>query len=305
MYDVYLYGMVLLTESLLMKGDYPGPDSYGEIEERHTVTGGETGTCATVLAHLGASVKVDGNHMGRETYGPIREFYEGLGVDVSALTYDSDYAGLKDMVLIGGHARTCLGVFQQFYSDPENGRWNTPSRADIENARVAGIDPYFFEASVQAARCCALLHKPYVTIDCRYDSEMHALSAVNVVSNEFIREQYPDADPEALLSAYTARSEGLTIFTFGAGEILYGRGRGGVRRFTPNRVEVKSTLGAGDSFKAGAVYGLLMGMKDTDLVSFASATAAAAVSRYPIPKYPPTLEMIRGIMAGKCSPEGA
>lgn len=296
MYDVYLYGMVLLTESLLLRGDYPEADGYGEIAERHTVTGGETGTCATILAHLGASLRVDGNHMGWETYGPIREFYEGLGVDISALTYNPEYKGLTDLVLIGGHTRTCLGQFQQYFSDPANGRWNTPNRANIEDTRVAGIDPFFFEASVKAARCCADLGKAYVTIDCRYDSEMHAYSAVNIVSNEYIRGQYPDADPEALMREYTARSEGLTIFTFGAREILYGRRGENIRRFAPYQVKVASTLGAGDSFKAGAVYGLLQGMDDRALVSFASATAAAAVSRYPIPKYPPTLEMIEGIM---------
>ena len=299
MYDVYLYGMVLLTESLLLRGDYPEADSYGEIAERHTVTGGETGTCATILAGLGTRLKVDGNHMGRETYGPIAEFYGGLGVDVSALTYDTDYRGLTDMVLIGGHTRTCLGQFQQYFSDPANGRWNTPERADIENARVAGIDPFFSEASALAARYCRELGRPYVTIDCRYDSEIHSLSAVNIVSGEYIRGQYPDADPEALMREYAARSKGLTIFTYGAREILYGRGDGKIRRFVPYRVEVASTLGAGDSFKAGAVYGLLQGMDDAGLVAFASATAAAAVSRYPIPKYPPALEMIEDIMASR------
>ena len=296
MYDIYLYGMVLLTESLLLQGDYPEADGYGEIAERHTVTGGETGTCATILGSLGARVKVDGNHMGRETYGPVREFYGGLGVDVSSLTYDPDYKGLKDLVLIGGHTRTCLGQFQRYFSDPENGRWNTPRREDIANARVAGIDPFFFAASSMAARYCRELKRPYVTIDCRYDSEMHELSAVNIVSNEYIRGQYAGMEAEALLREYAARSNGLTIFTFGAREILYARGDGEIRRFAPYRVEVQSTLGAGDSFKAGAVYGLLNGMDDAELVAFASATAAAAVSRYPIPKHPPTLEMIEGIM---------
>ncbi len=299
MYDVYLYGMVLLTESLLLRGDYPEADSYGEIAERHTVTGGETGTCATILANLGVSLKMDGNHMGTETNGPIREFYEGLGVDVSSLTYDPEYKGLKDLVLIGGHTRTCLGQFQQYFSDPAKGRWNAPKLEDIENARVAGIDPFFFEASAMAARYCAKLGRPYVTIDCRYDSEMHALSAVNIVSNEFIRGQYPEMDAEALLGEYIKHSDGLTIFTFGAREILYARGGGNIRRFAPYRVEVASTLGAGDSFKAGAVYGLFQGMDDAGLVAFASATAAAAVSRYPIPKYPPTLRMIRGIMGSR------
>ena len=48
-YDFYLYGMILRTNSFLLDGDYPEPDTYGEIAQRYTLPGGETGTAATVL----------------------------------------------------------------------------------------------------------------------------------------------------------------------------------------------------------------------------------------------------------------
>lgn len=296
MHDIYLYGMVLLTESLLLAGAYPEADGYGEIAERYTVTGGETGTCATILSSLGTSVKMDGNHLGRDTYGPIRDFYGDLGVDMSPMTYDAEYAGLTDMVVIGGHTRTCFGAFGRYFSDPAHGRWNSPRREDIEGAKAAGIDPFFFEASASAARMCHEQGKKYVTIDCDYDSELHAYCEVNVISNDFIRWHYPDRDIDGLMAEYMARSEGLVIFTSGAKEILYGRKGEDIKRFSPYRVEVQSTLGAGDSFKAGAVYAVLQGMDDRGIVSFASATAAAAVSRYPIPKYPPDLKTIQEII---------
>ena len=111
-----------------MKGDYPEADSYGEFTEKYFLPGGETGTCATVLASLGTSVKMDGNHLGQTTYTPIREFYGARGVDISSMTYDPAYPGLQDYVLIGGNTRTCIGEFQQFYADPPNGRWNQPKR---------------------------------------------------------------------------------------------------------------------------------------------------------------------------------
>ena len=67
----------------------------------------------------------------------------------------------------------------------------------------------------------------------------------------------------------------------------------------PFRVEVRSTLGAGDTFKAGCTYALSMGMNDDELVSFASACAAVAVSRYPSQLNPPTLAEVMKMVASR------
>ena len=61
-------------------------------------------------------------------------------------------------------------------------------------------------------------------------------------------------------------------------------------------MQVVSTLGAGDTFKAGCVYGLLKGMKDDELVRFASACSAVAISRFPLPLNPPKLEEIEKLL---------
>ena len=45
------------------------------------------------------------------------------------------------------------------------------------------------------------------------------------------------------------------------------------------------------------VYGLLKGMVDDELVRFASACSAVAISRYPLPLYPPKLEEVELLMA--------
>ena len=59
-------------------------------------------------------------------------------------------------------------------------------------------------------------------------------------------------------------------------------------------------LGAGDTFKAGCVYGLLHGMSDEELVRFASACSAVAISRFPLPLHPPKLEEAEALIrAGK------
>jgi fructose-1-phosphate kinase PfkB-like protein len=166
---------------------------------------------------------------------------------------------------------------------------------------VAGLDPFFGAESVLVAEYCHELGKPYVTIDCKYDNLVHYYSAVNVISNEFIKSNYAGVAIEELFRQYTDNTDGLVIFTFGAREIFYGRKGEGINKFTPYQVEVVSTLGAGDSFKAGAIYGLLQGMSDRELVSFAAATAAAAVvcGHYPLALYPPTLEQVVALQGAR------
>ena len=52
----------------------------------------------------------------------------------------------------------------------------------------------------------------------------------------------------------------------------------------------------GDTFKAGCVYGLLKGMTDEELVRFASACSAIAISRFPLPLNPQTLDEVNGLL---------
>ena len=80
--------------------------------------------------------------------------------------------------------------------------------------------------------------------------------------------------PESVMELMQQETDGLTIITQGGDEMLYGRKGEEIHRLKPFSVEVRSTLGAGDTFKAGCVYGVLHGMKDDDLVRFASTRSA-------------------------------
>ncbi|MFA9380375.1 MAG: PfkB family carbohydrate kinase [Acetanaerobacterium sp.] len=294
-YDIYLYGMIILSHSFLLKGNYPAPDSYAEIAEKYVLSSGETGTCAAVLASLGCRVKIDGNHLGCDTREPLLRFFGERGVDTSRLVLDPGFEGLKDYVIIDHNTRTCFGQFGQFFQDSVN-RWSLPQREDILHAKAVGIDPFIEDGALIAARCCHEAGIPYVTIDCRCDSELASFAGVNAISGEFLRGTYADEDREALLRRYTEHTDGLVIFTGGGGEILYARRGTPIRRMPAFRVEVVSTLGAGDTFKAGCVYALHKGMRDDDLVRFAAATAGDAVTRFPIPLHPPTLERVERLL---------
>lgn len=298
-YEIYLHGQILGTHSFLLKGEFVQPDEYAEIKAKYFLPGGETGTATTVLASLGAYVKMDGTHIGTQVAPLLKEFYKDKTVDLSSLYFDPEYEGLMDYVIIAGLVRSPMGFFQTLYESGEK-RWNMPKEEDVAGCKVAGIDPYFQEETQAAAELCVKHNKPYVTIDSRHDTYLHQNCAVNVVSKEcthaYLEEGY---SMEEIFNKLVETTDGLVIITSGEKDMLYGRKGQPMKRMKPFEVEVKSTLGAGDTFKAGCVYGLLKGMADDEMVRFASACSAIAISRFPLPLNPPTLSEVERLLEGE------
>ena len=283
--DVYLFGQILGTHSFLLKDGFLQPDEYAEIREQYFLPGGETGTAATVLSSLGVSVRMDGTWIGTEVAPMLKALYAEKQVDLSSLHYTED-AGVMDYVVIAGLVRSPMGRFQTLFSTGERW-WSVPKEEDIAGCKAAAVDPYFRDESLLAAEFCRRHGVPFVTIDSPHDSVLHRQAAVNVVSKECTAEHYAGMDPEDVMKLMQRETDGLTIITRGGDEMLYARKGEEIRRMKPFQVTVRSTLGAGDTFKAGCVYGLLHGMKDRELVRFASACSAVAISRFPLPLNPP------------------
>lgn len=297
-HEIYLHGQILGTHSFWLKDGFLEPDEYSEIGAKYFLPGGETGTAATVLSSLGATVKMDGTHIGTMVAPLIKDFYQYKSVDLSSLYFDPDYEGLMDYVVIAGLVRSPMGFFQALYESGQK-HWNMPKEADIADCKVAAIDPYFQEETRAVAELCKKYGKPYVTIDCCHDSFLHQNCAINVVSKECTNVgQYQGKTLEEVYDLLTSTTDGLVIITCGENDMLYGRKGQPMKKMKPFSVEVKSTLGAGDTFKAGCTYGLLHKMSDDEIVRFASACSAIAISRFPLPLNPPTLEEVNE-MIGK------
>ncbi len=288
--DVYLYGMTVLSTIHRLQGSYPKPDSYQEIDQTYVVPGGETGNAAILLARLGLRVHPEGALLGSDTQETILRLNRKWGVDSSGLKTDSKFEGWKDVVLVDGQHRNVFGWFAGRFSKEGGRKWTLPNASYIKKAKIVSIDPYFGKESEKAARYCHEMGKPYVTLDCPPESLCHRYSAVNILSQEFIRQAFPGADSKKLMGKYLSRSKGLTVFTFGSKSIWYARPGGPVRRFTPYKVKVAGTLGAGDSFRAGMVYGLWRGWNDEQSVRFSAGLAACVCRKFPVALYPPTLQ---------------
>ncbi len=296
---IYLYGMIVHSTIHRLAGEYPEADSYREIAETHQVPGGETGNSALVLAHWGHAVGVGGPFLGRKTREGVLSFLGPRGIDCSGLHYDPGFDGVCDLVLVGGKTRTVFGTFGAYFSGPK--RWSAPDPVAIASAEIVGVDPFFGAESDRVAEICAEKGKRWVTIDCPPGSPLHRGAAATVVSGEYLRSQFPGEDPREAMGRYAKAGPGLVIFTFGAAEILYARGSGAIRSLAPHKVEVKSTLGAGDTFRAGVIHGILSGRDDAGIVAFASATAAAVCMRFPMALDPPGLAEVESLAEGRPS----
>ena len=295
--DVYLFGQILGTHSFLLRDGFLQPDEYSEIGEHYFLPGGETGTAATVLDSLGVSVRMDGTWIGTDVAPMLKDFYAGKKVDLSSLNFISDDPGVMDYVVIAGLVRSPMGRFQTLFATGKRW-WNIPKEEDLAGCKAAAIDPFFREETLQAAKLCLARGIPYVTIDSPHDSFLHKNAAVNVVSKECTSEYYAGMAAEDIMALMQQEAGGLTIITQGGGDMLYGRKGQEIRRMKPFPVEVRSTLGAGDTFKAGCVYGLLHGMSDDDLVRFASACSGIAISQFPLPLDPPKLKEVEAFIRG-------
>ena len=286
--DVYLYGMTVLSTVHRVALDTPTLDGYGEILESHVCPGGEAMNGALVLSSLGLKTALGGPHWGTETARNLGQYAARAGIDVKKITVADDHPGVRDLVLVCGAQRCVLGWFGSYFSQNPR-RWDEPDAQAIARARVVAIDPFFGDSSLGAADLCRDAGKPYVTIDCEAGSELQRHAAATVVSREYRKRQFPGAADEQLLGEYTALGAGLTIFTSGSDPLYYARAGNAPRSVLPPKVNVTSTLGAGDVFRAGIVYGLVREQSDSECVEFATALAALCCTRFPIADHAPSL----------------
>jgi sugar/nucleoside kinase (ribokinase family) len=295
--DVHLFGMTVLSTIHRCAARLPSTGGYAEIAETYVCPGGEAINAAMLLAGLGLTTALTGPHWGVETRAVLGSYARRYGIDVSGVTVADDFAGLRDLVLVDDRERAVLGWFGQYFSEPTR-RWSEPDPAAIARCRIVAVDPFFPDSSERVGQLAVLAGKPYVTIDCPYDSELYRAATATVISREYRAERYPALTDEALFADYSSRGTGLCIFTAGSAPIRFGRAGGASHSFTPFVVDVKSTLGAGDTFRAGVVFGILNGLSDRACVRFASGLAALMCTRLPIADHIPTLAEVEVFLAG-------
>ena len=280
--EVYAYGMVSTSTLYKLDGkfQYPEADNYAEFVEWYPMTGGEAANSAIVLAKLGVSVRLDGNWLGTVNQGErTLEILRGFGIDTGRLQLKTDYRGVEELVIADDRTRTVFGTYVKLFSAGR--QWNEPCREDIQAAKVVSLDPFFRDESLAVSRICKELGKPYITVDCKYTDEIAMNAAAVIIAGEYRRGEYPDVGLDELFDKYLETATGLVIFTSGGQNIRYGQRGGEIKEFQPYAIRPVDTTGAGDTFRAGVVYGFLQNWLPETTIHFASALAAYICETFP------------------------
>jgi len=295
-FDVYVYGMTVLSTIHRLKGPFPQADTYQEITQTTVMPGGEGGNAAILLSHWGLTTQLDGCMFSEATAKPLLAYFDRYGVDCSLLPTPPDFTGWRDIVFCDGESRTVFGWFQQHFSGKRRW-WTEPSEASIAAARCVALDPFFGATSQRVAELCVQHGTDYVTLDARWDDALAQNARAIACSKEFLESAYPGADYGALLEQYRRACRGLVVFTFGSKEMLYAAPEMEHPAVLPTYpVTVQDTLAAGDTFRAGLVYGVVKGLSAEATVRFAAAAAAVACTRFPSILEPPSLAEIDTLM---------
>ena len=293
-YDVYSYGVISSSTIFLLKDQFPARSGYAEMVETYDNIGGEAANTSVVLARLGLTVKLDGNWLNPDEDAEfVRNVFIDNDVDFSRLSF-RECRGPKEKLFVDSDSRTIFGTYSQLLQEKS---WNVPEKEDIKNAKIICLDPFFGEASHRVANYANAFKKPVVTVDCKFDDPIFLASELAIISEEYIGHTYSHHDIASLAQRYKESCNGTVVFTFGHEEILYGSRDEEFRRFTPYRINPIDTTGAGDSFRAGVIFGTLQKWPMEKTIAFSSALAAMVCQSLPgvlsSPRYDEVLSFMK------------
>lgn len=294
-----------------------GPLRYASNYTCHT--GGAETTVAVGVVRQGHTAGWISS-LGNDEFGMlIRRTFMGEGVDLSRVTFSDAYpTGIFFRQAAGN------GEFRNFYYRKNSAASvMTPDMLDedyIAGAKVLHVTGITLAVSKQAAqttiRAMEIAKKKGVTV-C-FDPNLRLKMWTLEEARKTIQELWPlvdialpgveegeqlfgESDPDKIADIIQRHGVGTVVVKVGAdGAVGYENGK---KVVSPGfRVEhVVDAFGAGDSFAAGVIAGKLKGWPLEDILRYANAIGAMAVSAPGNIEAVPTYEQVMKYLAGKTS----
>jgi ribokinase/sulfofructose kinase len=265
--SILCYG-VIGVDRLIRVTRFPERDGHARVLEEAECIGGEAANTAVSLCGLGHRVGLAGNVIGGDTAGLFlrSELQRVAGLDLTRLEMEPDRTTGHAVILsdLDG-ARTILGAFPDLTAPPLRG-------SDLKGVHLLSVDPFLGDVAVDAAKLARSNGLPVVSIELTAEHPLSEFADVVINSSGFMR-RHEIGEPDRIARDLLSVGAGTFILTRGAeGCVVYtGNDRVEVPAFD---VDVVDTTGAGDSFRAGLIHGILTDEGMMQSVRIGSAAAA-------------------------------
>lgn len=275
-FDVLCYGTIS-ADDLNYVSHLPTPRRDSQVQVDFQRLGGEAATVARFLSTWGLRVAVVGNAIGQDSWGRyIRSQLDALpGVDTRYLVQGEQVRTPFCRILVTPDGeRSILGYW--FDEAPK-----TELLADMMlRARLLSVDVYGKEERVHAARLARSLGRPVVSADAVWpDISLARYSDLIVISRDFLNGYFPGVYIYDHALELQSTGAGAIIITHGQKPVLVVDPQGRPSYVEPFPVAVADTTGAGDVFKAAAIYGYLQQWDLVTVTRFACAASSLYIGQ--------------------------
>jgi sulfofructose kinase len=293
-YDVLSFGTIGLDYILRVPG-WPTPERgvHAPGEEEHL--GGNALNVAVLLGGWGLRVAISGHAIGDDRRGARLIEQLDRHPNVSR-AYLRQVAGLHTMycriIVNPDGERAIIGVMV----DENPSMPPTPSM--IRDAGLLTLDLYGGVERVDAARLAAEAGRPVVVGDVRRaEHPVLTYTTVAIASAAEIRAGYPDQPITQFVETVQAAGVRGVIVTDGPHDVRVFEAGHPPIAVRPPQVEVVDTIGAGDAFRAGVVYGLKNGWPLVETAAFGTAAGSINVQHAGGAGYVPDMSTVAALAA--------
>lgn len=291
---VLCYGGIVI-ESIIELPYQPKPGIAHIICEEHFRIGGGAANVAEWLGSWSIPTRLSGNVIGNDYYGD------------QVFNWLSDYPAIDlQFVKRQNDVRTLFarsipfpdGNKYLFCSDFAGALYVTPTQEMLDNVQVLEIAFYYRNpnANAASAELASIAHTRGIKIVAMdiLSTTHQTLPAADIVINSTasISEILPGVNILEHSKALQSISKGIVITTDGSERITAIDQDGALYFVIPPKVPVTDSTGAGDSFRAGIIYGLLEGWPLARSLRWAAAVGALQVQRELSQAYPPSQNKI-------------
>lgn len=286
--DVLCFGNLQLDVLCRPISRLPAPGSLARVETIELALSGNGGNVAAALGRLGISVDLAGFRGADPVGDAFAATLHGLGVGTATLPrHPSSGSGTSVIALAPNGERTVLfvnGANALFALDTVPDTW-------LENRRLVSLSSVFvlpqftgeavgaLFARARAAGAHTLLNTSWAVDGQRLDSLTPALAHTDtlVLSFDEGRQLTGLATPMAVHDAAAERTAGEVVLTLGAAGCAF-RDQGAWRQLPAEPVAATDCTGAGDSFVAGTIAGILRGLPLVARARLGNLVASYAVT---------------------------